>query len=159
MFTTKSIKKLIFLKLWDGAKRLKSQNLQKTHLGPILNLNTEFQISGLSWRRHVRETNLKNKKTHPKDIFGAVRDETGMKSRNFQKAHLWPPTNSAYQIQACRPVYGVRRTPETIFLDFSRFSRPFLKEGMGKFYLKNYVIMSIKMKVFSTRVGKGQCTY
>ena len=62
---------------------LKSQDRQKAHLGPLLNIHTQFHFPSSIWKGVMCRTNSKNEKTRPKNYtFEAVRDEMGLKSQD-----------------------------------------------------------------------------
>ena len=105
----------------------------------VLILNLPIEICSYSW--------VLLKKDHGFFLIheGERRGE-GIEIWNSQSQEPW--IDSDEMVLNC----GIHETPGTIFSDFSKFSRLFPKERMGKFYLKKHSRMGIKMKVFSNRV-------
>ena len=62
------LKKQRFRGYGGGAMRLKSSNPKKTHLEPLPTLCIKFQLPSSIWRRVIRRTKSKYKKTRPKNI-------------------------------------------------------------------------------------------
>ena len=84
---------------WRGAMKLKSQNSQKVHLKPIINLHTKFQLPISIWRTVMRGSNSKNRKNSPKNyIFVAVRRCNEAEKSRLPKDKSRAFNNRIYQI-------------------------------------------------------------
>ena len=70
---------------------LKSRDSQKAHLGPLLNVHTNFEVSSSIQKRIMPGNKFegwkKSKKTH---FWGCEKGKIGLRSRDPEKTHLEP---------------------------------------------------------------------